>query len=166
MNSVFIIARPAAPAIGSEASWGDHCSGWEFRESRYLDAKSLGRALSRRFPVGSERLAAARFNSHGKLSLMPPNVKNQTNAKISYGDAFASSIRPAIRNPSKPATPKTVTARSAPDAARILDLRPIPFPIRSTWPRRHRKTSRREPPKYRRVIEREGACRAVRHAAA
>jgi hypothetical protein len=55
----------------------------------------------------------------------------------------------------------TVTARSTPEAARILDLRPIPLPIRSAWSRRHRKTSRREPPKYRRVIERERAFRAV-----
>jgi hypothetical protein len=82
--------------------------------------------------VGTERLAAARFNSHGKLNLMPPNVKNHTNAKISNGDAFASSIRPAIRKPSKPATPNTVTASSAMEAVRISDLRPIPFPIRST----------------------------------
>ena len=63
---------------------------------------------------------------------MPPNVKNQTNAKISKGEAFASSIRPAIRKPSKPATPNTVTASSAMEAVRISNLRPIPFPIRST----------------------------------
>ena len=57
---------------------------------------------------------------------MPTKVKNQTNAKISNGDAFALSIRPAIRKPSKPATPNTVTASSAGEAVRILDLRPIP----------------------------------------
>jgi hypothetical protein len=108
--------------------------------------------------VGTERLAA-RFNSHGKLNLMPPNVKNQTNAKISNGDAFGSSIRPAIRKPSKPATPNTVTTSSAVEAVHILDLRPIPGPIRSTkgWWRRHRKTSRRGQSKYKRVIKPEGA---------
>jgi hypothetical protein len=82
--------------------------------------------------VGAERLAAARFSSHGKLSLMPPNVKNQTKPKISNGDALASSIRPAIRKPSKPATPNTVTTSSAVEAVHILDLRPIPVLIQST----------------------------------
>jgi hypothetical protein len=85
-------------------------------------------AFGPRSAVGAERLAAARFSSHGKLSLMPPNVKNQTNAKMSNGDAFGSSIRPAIRKPSKPATPKIVTTNSAVVAVHIIDRRPIPVP--------------------------------------
>src|ERR1700736_3949151 len=90
---------------------------------------------------------------------MPPNEKNKTTAKIAKGDASASSIRPAIRKPSKPATPNTVTASSAVEAVHILDLLPIPVPIRSTkgWSRQHRKTSRRGQPKYKRVIKPEGA---------
>jgi len=57
---------------------------------------------------------------------MAQKAKNHANAKTSYGDALASSIRATHRKPRKPATPSTVTTRSAFSAVRDLVLRPMP----------------------------------------
>jgi hypothetical protein len=97
-------------------------------------ASSTARPMDLVAPV-NQRCAAGRLDSsQGEQNLMTANAKNQTKAKMSKGEAFASSIRPTIRNPRKPATPSTVTVRSAMAAFFIFALCPIPssraFPLR------------------------------------
>jgi hypothetical protein len=75
------------------------------------------------------RCETRRFDiSHGRQALIAQKMKNQRKAKTSNGEAFASSMRAVSRKPRKPATPRTVTAKSAIPAIRSLVRQPMTFP--------------------------------------
>jgi hypothetical protein len=125
-TSIYRLSKPAPTAAKSATA---RSSPFPPFPSRTHDGPqpSLKTELTGQAPEA--RRGADRFDKiPDKQALITPKMKNHIKAKTSNGEAFAPSMRAASRNPRKPATPKTVTAKSAIARVRSLVLRPM------TWP--------------------------------